>query len=67
MAVDGAALATSCGINGGLCVIFLVAFSFLRVNLLTRRFYAPKRWVGTGCLLVYGGRCATLQSTQASL
>jgi hypothetical protein len=43
MAVDGAALATSIGINGGLCVLFVVAFTLLRVKPFARRFYAPKR------------------------
>lgn len=55
MAVDGKALATSLGINGGLCAIFLLLFSVLRVGGITRRFYAPKR-CGLGHALCTGRR-----------
>ncbi|KAI8468680.1 MAG: hypothetical protein J3K34DRAFT_426590 [Monoraphidium minutum] len=44
MAVDGTALATSLGINGALCVAFMLIFSVLRVRPITRRFFAPKRY-----------------------
>lgn len=44
MAVTGEALATSLGLNGGLCALFLTLFSFLRVYGPTRRFFAPKRF-----------------------
>jgi hypothetical protein len=47
MAVDGKALATSLGINGGVCVAFVIAFCFLRAHRATRRFYAPKRSEGS--------------------
>jgi hypothetical protein len=44
MAVNGTALATSFGINAGLCALVVAIFSFLRTFGPTRRFYAPKRF-----------------------
>eukprot|EP00882_Tetradesmus_deserticola_P002882 GHRQ01003064.1.p1 GENE.GHRQ01003064.1~~GHRQ01003064.1.p1 ORF type:complete len:380 (+),score=115.33 GHRQ01003064.1:197-1336(+) len=44
MAVTGVSLATALGINGGVCCIFLIIFSILRVKPFTRKFYAPKRF-----------------------
>eukprot|EP00879_Flechtneria_rotunda_P004428 GHRR01004679.1.p1 GENE.GHRR01004679.1~~GHRR01004679.1.p1 ORF type:complete len:579 (+),score=136.57 GHRR01004679.1:246-1982(+) len=44
MAVTGISLATSLGINGGICIICFLIFSCLRVAPLTRKFYMPKRF-----------------------
>lgn len=43
MPVDTAAIATAFGINSGVCVVCLAAFSLLRLNRFTRRFYEPRR------------------------
>lgn len=43
MAISGTALATSFGINSGVCIACLIIFSILRIKPVTRKFYAPKR------------------------
>lgn len=43
MAITGTSLATSLGINGAVCIVALIVFSFLRVKPFTRKFYMPKR------------------------
>jgi hypothetical protein len=43
MAVTGTSLATALGINGGVCCLFVIIFSILRVKPFTRKFYSPKR------------------------
>ena len=44
MAVTGVSLATALGVNGAVCLVAILIFSYLRVSKLARKFYAPKRY-----------------------